>query len=308
MVLFAAVVREGGFTRAARQLGLTKQTVSERIARLEERLGVRLLERTTRRVRVTDTGQVYFERCAAIAAQIDEANSEVLHHQAEPVGLLRVSAPGLYARYFLGRVVAETLARHPKLQIHLVLADHRVNLLEEGFDLAVRIGPTDDSTLAARKIGEGCVYVVASPRLLAARGHPTPENLRAWPTIGFRAHETWTLAGARWKLQPTLVVNDHAVACEAAIAGVGVALLPSLVCRDAVLEGRLVVLFGPEPALRSPVYAVFPSRRYLSPKVRAFLDVLGEQVQPMAPIVLAPELEVEQSALRLAQAPPTGQR
>lgn len=284
MVLFAAVVREGGFTRAARKLGLTKQTVSERVAKLEERLGVRLLERTTRRLRVTDTGATYYERCAAIAAQIDEANDEVLLHRAEPAGLLRVSAPVLYARYFLGKVVIEALARHPKLRVELVLADRRVDLVEEGVDLAVRIGPLDDSTLAARKIGEGYAYLVASPKLIAARGAPTVETLPDVPTIGFRPNETWTVGGVRTKVAPTLIVNDHAVACEAAVAGVGVALLPSLVCRDAIFDGRLLVLLGPEPAIRSPIYAVFPSRRHLSAKVRAFLDVLGELIEPMAPI------------------------
>lgn len=284
MILFAAVVREGGFTRAGRQLGLTKQTVSERVARLEERLGVRLLERTTRRLRPTDVGAAYYERCAAIAAQVEEANSELLSLQAEPIGLLRVSAPVLYARHFLARVASEALARHPRLRIHLALADERVDLLEEGIDLAIRIGPIDDSTFTARKIGEGYAYFVASPHLLATRGRPTPETLADLPTIGFRPHDTWTVAGVRTKIEPTLVVNDHAVACEAAIAGVGVALLPSLVCREAVLDGRLRVLFGPEPAIRSPVYAVFPSRRYLAPKVRAFLDVLASHVSPMAPI------------------------
>ncbi len=284
MVLFAAVVREGGFTRAARQLGVTKQTVSERVAKLEERLGVRLLERSTRRLRVTDSGAVYYERCAAIAAQIDEANSEVLDRQAEPMGLLRVSAPVLYGRYFLTPVITETLARHPKMRLEVVLADRRVDLIEEGFDLAVRIGALDDSALSAKKLGEGYVYLVASPRLLAARRAPTPETLRDLPAVGFRAREAWTIGGVQTKIEPALVVNDHAVACEAAIAGVGAALLPSLVCREAVLDGRLQILFGPEPAMRSPVYAVFPSRRYLPPKVRVFLEALAALVEPMAPI------------------------
>jgi DNA-binding transcriptional LysR family regulator len=286
MLLFAAVVREGGFTRAARKIGVTKQTVSERIAKLEERLGVRLLERTTRRLRVTDTGAVYYERCAAIAAQIDEANSEVLERQAEPVGLLRVSAPVLYGRHFLAPVVAETLARHPRMRVQVVLADRRVDLIEEGFDLAVRIGALDDSSLAAKKLGEGHIYLVASPSFLAARRAPTPETLRELPAISIRANETWTVRGVRTKVEPALVVNDHAVACEAAIAGVGVALLPSLVCREPVLDGRLEILFGPEPAMRSPVYAVFPSRRYVPPKVRVFLEALTALVEPMAPIVV----------------------
>lgn len=287
MVLFATVVREGGFTRAAHQLGVTKQSVSERIAKLEARLGVRLLERTTRHLRVTDAGATYNERCASIAAQIDEANGEVLQRQAEPMGVLRVSAPALYGRRFLAPVIAETLLRHPKLRLDVVLADRRVDLVTEGFDLAIRIGAHDDSSLAARKLGEGHVYLVASPRLVGRRRPSTPEALRALPAIGTRASETWQVAGVKTKVTPRLVVNDLEVACEAAIAGVGVALLPSLVCKEAVLDGRLEVLLGEEPTIPRPVYAVFPSREYVAPKVRVFLDALARLVAPMAPIALA---------------------
>ena len=297
MVLFAAVVREGGFTRAARQLGLTKQTVSERISRLEERLGVRLLERTTRRLRVTDTGALYYERCAAIAAQIEEANNAVLERRAEPVGLLRVSAPTLYGRYFLAPVIAAILARYPKLRMEVVLAERRVDLIEEGFDLAIRIGVLEDSSLFARKLGDGHIYLVSSPRLLRTAGALTPPPPRGPPAPavgppgtppppgGVRPRETWPVQGVKMKIEPRLVVNDHAVACEAAIAGLGIAFLPSLVCQEAVLDGRLEILFGPEPAMQSPVFAVFPGRRYVPPKVRVFLEALTAMVEPMAPIV-----------------------
>ena len=196
MLLFAAVVREGSFTRAARQLGITKQTASERIAKLEAGLGVRLLERTTRRLRATDAGTGYYERCALIAAQIDEANSEVQQRQAEPVGRLRVSAPVLYGRRFLAPLIADFLARYPRTRVEVVLSDRRVDLIEEGLDLAIRIGALDDSTLAARKLGEAHVYYVASPRFLAAHGAPTAAGLRGVRCIGMRAIETWKVDGA----------------------------------------------------------------------------------------------------------------
>jgi DNA-binding transcriptional LysR family regulator len=284
MLLFAAVVREGSFTRAARQLGITKQTASERIGKLEERLGVRLLERTTRRLRVTDSGGTYYERCAAIAAQIDEANSEVQQRQAEPVGLLRVSSPVLYGRRFLAPVIADFLARYPKVRVEVVLADRRVNLIEEGFDLAIRIGTLDDSSLAARKLGETHVYYVASPGFLSQYGMPSAKTLRGMRCIGLRSFETWEVLDVQNKIEPVLVVNDMEVACEAAIAGVGIARLPAIVCRDAVGDGRLRVLFGPEPAVRPAVYAVYPSRRYLPAKVRVFLDGLAALVEPMLPL------------------------
>lgn len=284
MLLFATVVREGGFTRAATSLGITKQTVSERIAKLEERLGVRLLERTTRRLRVTDPGATYYERCATIATQIEAANDEVRQRQSEPVGLLRVSAPVLYGRRFLAPVVASFMQQHPKARVELVLADRRVDLVAEGLDLAIRIGGLDDSSLTARKLGEGHVYYVASPSYLGAHGHPTAESLRSARCIGTRPHETWDLEGVRIKVEPILVVNDLEVGCDAAIAGVGIARLPGLVCRDPVLDGRLQVLFPAASGAVRPVYAVYPSRQHLPAKVRLFLDALLALVDPMLPI------------------------
>ncbi|PTL79450.1 LysR family transcriptional regulator [Vitiosangium sp. GDMCC 1.1324] len=284
MLLYATVVREGSFTRAAQQLGLTKQTVSERLAKLEEQLGVRLLERTTRRIRVTDVGATYYERCSAIAAQIDEANNEVQQRQAEPAGLLRVSAPVLYGRRFLAPVIADFLNRYQKVRVEVVLADRRVNLIEEGFDLAIRVGDLDDSSLVARKLGEAHVYYVASPKFLAAHGTPSAKTFRTARCIGTRPFETWAVSGVQSKIEPVLVFNDLEAACDAAIAGVGIARLPAIVCRDAVREGRLQVLFGPEPAMLRTVYAVYPSRQHLPAKVRLFVDALAALVEPMLPL------------------------
>ncbi len=296
MLLFAAVVRAGSFTAAARQLGITKQTASERIAKLEAQLGVRLLERTTRRLRLTDAGAGYYERCAAIGAQIDDANLEVQRRQAEPVGLLRVSAPTLYGRRFLAPVIAAFLERHPAVRIEVVLADRRVNLIDEALDLAIRIGGPGDAGLVARKLGLGHVYYVASPGFLARHGAPTATSLRATRCIGIRPFETWELDGVVTRIEPVLVVNDLEVACEAAIAGVGVAQLPALVCRDAVAAGRLQVLFGPEPALERAVYAVYPSRQYLPAKVRLFIDALAAMVEPMRPLALPPRASGRRAA------------
>lgn len=284
MLLFATVVREGSFTRAARRMGITKQTVSERIAKLEAEARVRLLERTTRRLRPTDAGAAYAERCALIAAQIDDANAELSRTHSEPVGLLRVSTPVLYGRRFISPVVSEYLRRFPKMRVEVVLADRRVNLVEEGFDLAIRVGNLDDSSLTAKKLGEGHMYYVASPSFVAAHGAPKATELRTARCISASRHETWEVAGVKSKIEPTLVVNDLELACDAAIAGVGVARLPSLVCGDAVRDGRLVVLFGTEAALLRPVFVVYPSRTYLPVKVRAFVDALEALVEPMAPL------------------------
>src|SRR5690349_9384842 len=212
MVLFAAVVREGSFTRAARQLGVTKQTVSERVAKLEAQLGVRLLERTTRRLRPTDAGSGYYERCSTIAAWIDEANDEVQRRQAEPVGVVRLSAPVLYGRRFLAAVVADYLTRHPAMRVEVVLADRRVDLIEEGIDLAIRIGALDDSSLTVRKLGEAHVHYVASPALLATKP-PSASDLRSLRCVGTRPVETWKLRDRPARIEPVLVVNDLEVMC-----------------------------------------------------------------------------------------------
>lgn len=281
MVLFAAVVREGSFSKAARQLGITKQTTSARIANLEERLGVRLLERTTRTLRVTQAGATYYDRCAAIAAQIDEANSEVQRQQVDPVGLLRVASPMLYGRRYLAPVVSRFLLQYPKARIELILVARRIDLIEEGLDLAIQIGRLEDSSLVAHKLGEGAVHYVASPRFLAKHATPSARELESARCIGLSPFETWDVAGVKARIDPVLIVNDHEVACDAAIAGVGIARVPALLCRDAVRERRLQVLFGPMPASIRPIYAVYPSRVNLPSKVRLFIDALSTQVAPM---------------------------
>jgi DNA-binding transcriptional LysR family regulator len=288
MLLFAAVVREGSFTRAARQLGITKQSASERVVRLEAKLGVRLLERTTRRLRVTDAGALYAERCVAIAAQVEEANGEVQRRQSEPVGLLRVSAPVLFGRRFLAPVVSSYLTRHPRVRVEVVLTNRRVELLEEGVDVAIQVGALPDASLTARKLGEGHEYVVASPGHLASHGTPAPGALREARCVGMRPHETWRVGSARVRVEPVLVVNDLEVACEAAIAGVGLARLPALVCGEAVRDGRLRVLFGAEAAQLHPIHAVYPSRQHLPAKVRLFLDALTPLTVPLLPLPSSP--------------------
>lgn len=284
MLLFADVVREGSFTRAAQLRGITKQSLSERVARLEARLGVRLLERTTRRVRPTDVGTTYFERCASIAAQIDEANAAVREREAEPNGWLRISVPVLYGRRFLMPVLSAYLGRYPNARVEVMLADRRVNLIEEGFHLAIRVGRLDDTALIASSLGSGYTYCVASPSYLAQQGPLTRHNLSAARFIGFRPFESWNILGKNVKVAPVLLVNDLEVACDAALAGVGIAQVPSLICREAVAAGRLEVLFPKEQPPPQPIHVVYPSRQHLPAKVRLFVQLLRSLVAPMTPL------------------------
>lgn len=275
MVLFAHVVRAQSFTGAARTLNVTKQSVSERVARLEAALGVRLLERTTRTLRLTQAGTAYFERCDAIAAQIDEANAEVQQRQTEPSGLIRVVSPTFYGRWYLISVVERFLREHPAVRVELVLSDRRVNLVEEGFDVAIRIGALDDSTLIARRLGEAPMTIVASRRHLAQHGRPTPETLAGARCIGLSPFEVWEVGGVKARLEPVLMVNDHELACSAAVAGLGLARVPEVLARPALARGTLVKVFTqPLPPPR-PIFAVYPSRAHLPPRVQRFLDALS---------------------------------
>jgi DNA-binding transcriptional LysR family regulator len=269
-----AVVREGGFTPAARRLGLSKQRLSQRIARLEDKLGVRLLERTTRTVRPTEAGLAYFQRCQAIEGQISEANDEARERHTSPVGTLRVSAPVLFGRRFLAPVVTEFMARHPRVRVELLLADRQVDLVGEGFDLAIRVGPLDDSSLTSRLLTTGRVVFVASPALLARHPPPPPRALGALPCVGMSAHETWSMGGRLVRVEPTLVVNDLELVLAATLAGVGVARLPTLVCGEAVRAGQLCVIHQDGADGQRPLHLVTSSRRLLPARVRAFVELL----------------------------------
>lgn len=276
MLLFVEVVDRGGFTAAAKARGASKQSVSDRIAKLEHALGVRLLERTTRRIRLTDAGARYHTRCATLAAQVAEANDEMRGHTTEPRGRLRVSVPVIFGRRHVMPVVTTLLRRHPQLELEVVLADRRVDLVLEGFDAAVRVGALDDSSLVARRIGEGRLGYVASPAFL--RRHPIvrARDIASVPCIGMRSPETWTLEGRRVRVEPRLVLNDLETSCEATLAGLGVARLPTFVFAPEVQRRKLRELFPDEPALEEPVHVVYPSRLHLAPKVRVFVDAVAK--------------------------------
>lgn len=273
LLAFVAVVRAGGFTKGASSLGISKQLVSNRIASLERRLGVRLLERTTRSVRTTDTGAAFYERAQRIAGEIDEAEREARDLQSHPTGVLRVSAPHLFGRRFLAPVVATYLRAFPDVRVELVLADRRSNLVEEGFDLAIRVGPLDDSSLTARRLGSVRVSIVASRAFVRAHPMASAGDLDHGATIGFRPVEEWIIAGKKHRVRPRLVVNDLEIACDSALAGLGVASLPELVTGPLLKRGELRRVFPADDVL-APVHAVYPSRELLSSKVRSFVDAL----------------------------------
>ncbi len=278
MLLFVDVVREASFTAAAKRQGISKQAVSERIGRLEAALGVRLLQRTTRRLNTTDAGERYYSECVVIAARIEEANAAMQTEQAEPIGLLRVSAPVLYGRARMMNAVRTYTQRYPKVQVDLRLTDRLVNLVEEGVDLALRVSDLNDGSLSVRRLGGVASYFVASPKLRAAHAQQNDAQfISTAPAITFREGEIWDLpTGAKVKPNTVLNVNDLASVAAAAAAGIGVARLPGIVCKPMVAQAELQLLLQGQVAVRFSTYAAYVSKKQLAPKIRCFIDVLVE--------------------------------
>ncbi|HLI13490.1 MAG TPA: LysR family transcriptional regulator [Alphaproteobacteria bacterium] len=290
---FVAVVDAGGFSQAGRRLSLPKSTISHRVQQLEERLGVRLLHRTPRIVRLTDEGRLYYQRCVRILAEIAEAERAVRQEPEAPAGLLRLSAPIEFGMQILSRPLAAFLELHPGIRMKLELTSRNIDLIEEGFDVALRIGELADSSLVSRRILSIPRGLYASPGYLAARGRPaSPEALAQHACLRFETafyHGAWVLkgAGGRVSLQPSGVIgaNNLTVLRDAAIAGLGIALLPCYQCREAEAAGRLERLLPDWPPESADVYVVYPSKHHLSSKMRAFLAFLDTHAERLAAAV-----------------------
>ena len=280
--VFTKVVQAGSFRAAARELGMPKSTVSRRVSELEERLGARLLQRTTRKLSLTDVGAAYFRRCTRIVAEIEEADFEVMKSQSTPRGVLRLSVPFNFS--FLGPTVTEFLRRYPETKIEMLCTDRVVDLVEERIDVAIRVGQLADSTLISRSLGRGTTVVVAAPSYVGRRGVPeSPGDLKAHDCLVFGAGH----ARNHWKLQSgktteevavsaRIVVNDFDIVQEAALSGLGVAMLPLQLCVEHIRAGRLQHLLKQWRSSERPMQAVYSSTRHLSPKISSFLELLRE--------------------------------
>ena len=284
MQAFVAVADLQGFAPAARKLGLSPSGVTRLIAALEDRLGARLLQRTTRKVALTDVGTRYLERVRRILADVEEAESSAEGERTRPSGRLVVSAPIGFGRLHVSPVMSHYLGRYSEVTAELRLTDRTVNLVEDGVDLAVRIGHLPDSTLVARHVGEMRRIVVASKSYLTQRGEPeTPEAIATHDTIQFGA----AAAAPEWRFvedgrevrvlcTPRFTTNSADAAIQYAGQGGGLTRVLAYQAADAIKAGRLRIVlekFEP-PAL--PIHAVYPTSRLLSAKVRAFIDLVIE--------------------------------
>lgn len=293
---FVAVVRSGNFSAAASALRLPRTTVSQRVARLETMLGARLLERTTRVVRPTEAGAAYYERCARILADLQEANAALMDAAESPRGHLRIATPPLFGQSVLARVAAAFVLKYPDVQLEVVASDRRVNLMEDGFDLAIVVAANyDDSTLITRKLSSGELSCCATPTYLAAHGTPrTPDELRNYDCIVNREFIASESNAASWNfmrgkelrrvdVRGNLTMNSLMMVDAAMRAGAGIALIPSFLCAADIAEGRLVRLFSDWAIDPKDIRVIYPSNKHLSPRVRHFIDELAKAFSKPAP-------------------------
>jgi len=283
---FAKVVELGSFAAAAGRLDVSTSAVSRQVADLEAHLEVRLLNRTTRRLSLTEAGQAFYERCVLLLADLEDTEASVRSEAVAPKGTLRVTCGVTFGERYLAPAVAEFAGRHPQVAFDIDLSDRTVDLVEEGFDLAIRIGPVGQQALVARRIGDTQLVCCAAPSYLARRPAPnTPDDLQRHECFAYTYAATasaWTFEGPDGARHTPRInfrhrANNGRMLAAMAVAGVGITLEPDFIVATQVRAGRLIrVLPGYEPP-RSPISAVYPSRRHLSAKVRSFVDFLAER-------------------------------
>jgi DNA-binding transcriptional LysR family regulator len=292
MEAFVRVVDHAGFTDAARKMGLSKSAVSKHVSALEARLAVRLLNRTTRRVSPTEVGLAYYDRARSVLAEASDADSMVTAMQASPKGSLKVSAPVSFGVTQVSAAVARFLCDYTEVDVNMVLDDRFVELMAEGFDVAIRIGSLSDSSLKARKLAGTRSVIAASPGYLAAAGTPKSiDDLSEHRLLHYSQLSSgnfWRLRGPsgeerQLRVGGRLTVNNGEALMKAAEAGLGIAQIPSFMLGDAIEAGRLVEVLPNRPPEILGIYAVYPQGRFPQPKLRAFIDFMAEHFKGLGP-------------------------
>lgn len=284
MQVFAAVVDAGSFVGASDALEMSKPAVSRYVAELESRLGVRLLNRTTRKLSLTEEGDVFYARCKALLDNVEEAEAEITARKGDAAGLLKVTAPQTFGLLYLAPLWAPFMARHPKVRVDVMLSDRVTDLVEEGFDLAVRIARLPSSSLVSRKLATTRMILCASPAYLKRRGQPkTPADLVNHEIASYSLlsmGETWEFDGPDGHVvapvSPRLRSNSGDTCRAVALAHGGIILQPSFLVGADIRAGTLVELMPEFRSIRLDMFAVYPSRKFVSPKVRLLIDFLVE--------------------------------
>lgn len=292
MEAFATVVDQGGFTDAARKMGISKSAVSKHVSSLESRLGARLLNRTTRRVSPTEIGLAYYDRARRVLNDAGEADALVSSMQSAPSGLLRISVATDFGVNHMSPILGDFLVDYPDITVNMVLNNRFVELISEGFDLAIRIGEMEDSSLRARKLTDTTKRLIAAPGYFNQFGRPEKiDDLNEHKLL----HYSNQSAGNVWKLtapsgekrqvrtQGWLTVNDGQSLLNACVSGLGIAYLPSFLYADALKQGLVEEAMPELPSETQGIYAVYPPGRYTQPKVRTFIDLLVEAFKEKGP-------------------------
>jgi DNA-binding transcriptional LysR family regulator len=298
ILYFAKIVEHGSLSAASDALGVAKSVLSQHLARLEADLGVRLIQRTTRKLQITDVGLRYYQRCRAVLAEVARASTVIDDARGTPRGTVRLTSPVNFAQGILAPVLADFMLEYPEVEVALDITNREIDLIAEGYDVALRIAPgMRASSLVVRSFQLRQHVLVAGRGYVERHGLPrTPDDLRALDSLGGLhgsargGRHAWRLTHAGGEVRivsysPRLVTEDIIVLKQAALAGCGVAELPPISCRDELADGSLVQLLPDWSLPDMSLYAVFPSRKGLTPAVRCFIDYLTENLRPALDIV-----------------------
>lgn len=289
---FAKIVEHGSLSAASAALGVAKSVLSQHLSRLEAQLGVRLLQRDTRKLQITEVGARYYQRCRAVLAEVERANSVIDDARGTPRGVVRVTSPVNFAQTILAPLLADFMLEYPEVEIVLDMTNREVDLIAEGYDVVLRIAPgIRASSLAVRSFVLRRHHLLASPAYVERHGLPrAPEDLRGAVGLGGLLdlgrgnRHSWRLSGPDGEISeiafaPRLVTEDIVVIKHAALSGCGIAELPASMCRDEIADGRLLVLLPEWSLPEMTLYTVFPSRKGLAPAVRCFIDYLSAHLR-----------------------------
>ncbi len=286
VAIFIKVVQVGSFSRAAKELGMPNSTVSAKISSLERRLGVTLIQRTTRKLNITPAGNAYFKRCMLGMEEIKAAEAEIANIQGEPQGLLRITAPTEFGSTILPGLISEYIKKFPKVRIEVLLTDRRIDLLSENVDLAIRAGEMKDSTLIAKRIGSIYFAPFASPKYLKAKGTPMhPRELKQHSCLQFTplGVDEWKMTSSKGSLNVPLsgrvLMNDMTALKKMAVMGDGIVFLPTYYCYTEVSNKQLIRILPEWRSNLAPIHFVYPAQRFVTPKLSAFIALASDTIK-----------------------------
>lgn len=286
VAIFIKVVQEGSFSHAAKKLGMPNSTVSAKVSSLEKRLGITLIQRTTRKLNITPAGQAYFKRCMIGLEEIKAAESEIASVIGEPQGLLRITAPTELGSSILPSIISEYTKKYPKARIEVILTDRRVDLLSENVDLAIRAGELKDSSLIAKRVGTVYFAPFATAKYLKQKGNPThPRDLKQHMCLQFTpvGEDEWKMTSSKGSLNVPIpgrvMINDMAALKKMALMDDGITFLPTYFCYTEVKNKQLIRILPEWRSHLSPVHFVYPAQRFVTPKLSAFISLATDAVK-----------------------------